>query len=279
MAYRDRSIIFLVTILFFLAIHRSFNPYQICTHQGVDTASNMTQPSFNVTIVKGAASSESTDQFELLYARRSLALMKSLLGYQGLLDLLQPCVAESNKYWEDRCAQAAGAFQLAGVEMSVQGLSVQDFLDWFHHACDQPQKMQAAHPEHYITCNKKDDGGRYCFIENLGPWVSYMELVDLQVNGPSSEFVKRDPAFPLYMTGKGYTSSGKWAIEVCHQFKNNANGSGFDVKLGIWFPASCEEELIEAHRQHFLVEFSNWLKAAAKDLRTENVHTSNRKKH
>ncbi len=45
-----------------------------------------------------------------------------------------------------------------------------------------------------------------------------------------------------------------------HQFRKT--GSGFDALLVIYFPAAAPEDLIEGHRQHLVVEFTDWITAA-----------------
>lgn len=51
-------------------------------------------------------------------------------------------------------------------------------------------------------------------------------------------------------------------MELYHQFRDHADGQGFDVDLAIYFPVGAGEDVVECHRQHLLVEFSNWSKQA-----------------
>ena len=45
-----------------------------------------------------------------------------------------------------------------------------------------------------------------------------------------------------------------------HQFRET--GAGFDALLVIYFPAAAPDDLVEGHRQHLAVEFTNWITAA-----------------
>lgn len=104
-------------------------------------------------------------------------------------------------------------------------------------------------------------------LETLGKHVSHFEIPHGQ-DKKSSDFVTgRDESSTFIMTGKGYTRDGINNGEILHQFKDHEDGQGFDVKLVIWFPAACEDELFEGHRQHLAVEFRNWLVAAFDELK------------
>jgi hypothetical protein len=76
------------------------------------------------------------------------------------------------------------------------------------------------------------------------------------------DFVEDEPTFPTKMTGRGYLEDGTQIMELYHQFRDHADGQGFDVDLAIYFPVAAGEDVVECHRQHLLVEFSNWSKQA-----------------
>lgn len=53
--------------------------------------------------------------------------------------------------------------------------------------------------------------------------------------------------------------------------RDHEDDGGFDADLAVYFPAACGGDLIECHRQHLLVEFSNWFRDCYKALRADGM--------
>ena len=62
------------------------------------------------------------------------------------------------------------------------------------------------------------------------------------------------------MAGNLTLPDGTIIGHALHQFQETE--TGFDALLAIYFPAAAPEDLIEGHRQHLAVEFTNWITAA-----------------
>lgn len=96
-------------------------------------------------------------------------------------------------------------------------------------------------------------------LETLGEKPTLFTLV---FDVARADFVVNHPAFPTKMTARGIIEGGIQIMELYQQFIDHADGQGYDVDLAIYFPAACGEDVVECHRQHLLVEFSNWSKLA-----------------
>lgn len=211
--------------------------------------------------VLGGPSDGTTNEWELDFAKRSLALLKKRLGDAAITDLLREDVAESDRYWKSKLAESGGKFSVAQTDLSFKGLKAEQFLHWFHEIVPDEPQMLAAHPEHYLVL-PTDDGKGQRVLETLGSHVSYFVIPALAGQESSPFVTNRDESFPITMIGRGQSADGTMQGKVLHQFRNHVDSTGFDARLSIWFPAACEEDLFETHRRHLAVEFSNWVHAA-----------------
>lgn len=210
----------------------------------------------DVTVVSGPTSPGNVSDWELFFARRALAKLKSRLGQQGLLDLLAPDIdaaTETMKAWVD---ESEGKWRPAEIRMRASGLSSAEFLAYFH-SMDEP-KMLAAQPEHFVV---KVLDGAYDGVENMGPNITRFDLHLASEDQAVDELLADHPT---RMVGYATIPDGTVAVHLLHQFRDTDDG--FDVVLGVYFPAAAPEELIEAHRQHLAVEFTNWIIAAGESL-------------
>ncbi|KAJ5751946.1 hypothetical protein N7520_008863 [Penicillium odoratum] len=224
--------------------------------------------SANVTI--GPSIAGTSDEYELRFARRGLERIKDRLGLEAIEKLIQPDIDESNEFWRKVLAEnVTGEFKPARIELSVEGLTMNEFLPWFRNRCQKKVPyMLAGQPEHWLVLS--DEHGNEKVIENLGPWVSRFFI---KFEAPSQPFQKRDmyEDFTLKLSGYGHTDDGLINGYVLHQFRPHADGSGFDANLCIYFPASAPEILFEQHRQHLVVEFTNWTRHCYRELKVENI--------
>lgn len=222
---------------------------------------------FKVNITQGPEAGGELQDFETAFARRALMLMRRLLGDKGITDLLRGEIDASEKYWQQMSDDSKGKWTPARVALSSRGITSKDFMTWFipRDGIISPEKV-AAHPEHWSVYVDKEAHG-LSTLETLGDRVTHFNLVD---DGTASDFVEEMSTHPTKQTGKGYTESGVHMLEVYHQFKDHEDGKGFDVDLAVYFPAACEKDLIETHRRHLLVEFSNWFQDAYTGLKSKN---------
>ena len=226
----------------------------------IDSTITMAPAPFTIDVRSGPHAPGARRDFEAAFARRAMMLVRRLLGEQGLKDLLREEIAASEDYWKKKSSESSGEWRASRIVISPRGLTSKQFLTWFipqKGDGDSPEKI-AAHPEHWVVDTRKGLSGIYV-LETLGDKVSQFTLVD---DGIAAKFVTDDPSYPVKFTGRCHTEGGIHIGEVYHQFKDHEDGQGFDADLAIYFPAACEDDLIETHRQHLLVEFSNWMQAA-----------------
>lgn len=221
---------------------------------------------FSIDVHTGPDTPGGHNDFEAAFARRAMILVRGLLGDQGLTELLRGEISASNEYWRETSSASNGKWRASRIVISPRGLTSKEFINWFLPKGGEerpgPDKV-AVHPEHWVICPSKDSSGM-SVLETLGDKVSQFSL-DFDVTG--ADFVSDDPTYPTKMTGRGYIEGGIQIVELYHQFKDHEDGGGFNADLAIYFPAACGNELIETHRQHLLVEFSNWLEQAYKALK------------
>lgn len=208
--------------------------------------------------VSGLATEGTVAEFELLFARRALAKLKSRLGRERLIELLTPDTDECEDQFSAWLSQSDGVFRPAMIDMRVTGLSATEFLAYFDSIRREEPKMLAAHPEHFVIAFTE---GGFDVIENIGPHISRFDVhftdADHAVETPLADF-------PIRMVGHYAARDGTVESHVLHQFRETSDG--FDAKLAIYYPAAAPDEVIEGHRQHLAVEFSNWVFAAAATL-------------
>ena len=209
----------------------------------------------------GPTTTGSVESHELHFARRALALLKNRLGNDGMMELLSTDIARADAYWERTVIASKGEFTETSTTINITGLNVKAFLGWFHaHAQDVPV-MQAAHPEHYINTVGP-------ILETIGDQPSFFHLQLL--DQPAACVTTRDPQrYPMAMCGSATLRSGTVIGYACHQFREydeQTEGIGFEVRFGAWLPKTCDEEVLETHRKHFAVEWTNWIRAAHEEI-------------
>ena len=121
--------------------------------------------------------------------------------------------------------------------------------------------MLAAHPDHYIN-------GFGTVLETLGEHVSLFEL-QMTPTPPDCLHIRDADTYPIAFNGAAVLADGTKMGYACHQFRNIASPggvSGFEVYLAGFLPGAVEEQVIETQRQHLVVEWTNWIRAAYANL-------------
>jgi hypothetical protein len=217
--------------------------------------------SFAVDLVSGPAGESTIDDFEIFYARRALRRLKTLIGRDGLLQLLADDIEVGNSFMREHAVQSNGVFRAATTVMAVEGLKASEFVGYMDEILTDEAAMLAAQPEHFVMTGHSDETAH--IVENLGPHVcSFLMGFGRHVEWaaavpellPSSEF-------PFKKVTNLFLEDGTDIGRVLAQFGDTP--TGFTANLTVYFPVTCSEEVFEHHRRHFAVEFSNWMKAAA----------------
>lgn len=197
-------------------------------------------------------------QYELFFARRALAMLKSRLGRERLIDLLRPDTDQTEARFAEWVAESNGQYRLAAAHIRVSGLSIEEFLAYFESIRREEPKMLAAHPEHFVIGFTE---GGFDVIENIGPFISHFNV---HFTGEEEAIDELLPDHPFRMVGHSTMADGSVESHILHEFRDT--GDGFEGRLALYFPSAMPEEIIEGHRQHLVVEFTNWIAAAAAAL-------------
>lgn len=210
------------------------------------------------TVVSGPTAAGSAADYELFFARRALAKLKSLLGQDGLRELLKADTDANDLRWTEWIAQSNEQFRPAVTELSISGLSAEEFFAYFESIRRDEAKMLAAQPEHFVF-DYAPDG--FDLIENLGPYIHHHHM-HFTTDADAIDELLED--YPIRMVGHGTQLDGTVSGHILHHFRET--DEGFDARLAVYFPTAVPEEIIEGHRQHLAVEFTNWVAAAAATL-------------
>ena len=211
---------------------------------------------FSVEVTSGPTPLVEAEHYEVYFSRRALARLKALLGRRGLEDLLATDIEEGNAYFREMVSRSEGKWKPATTELTARGISSAQFTAWFHDESANEPVMLAAQPEHFVIAGSAD---ALDVVENMGPYVCSYKM---HFTGEDAAVGDLLADYPTRMVGHGKLADGTVVIHALHQFRDTA--AGFDAHLSIFFPHACPEaEIIEQHRRHLAVEFSNWITDAA----------------
>jgi hypothetical protein len=217
--------------------------------------------SSTVELVSGPAGDSTIDDFEIFYARRALRRLKTLIGRDGLLELLADDIELGNSFMREHAVKSNGEFRPATTVLAVDRLKAAEFVVYMDEVLTDEAAMLAAQPEHFVAAGHTDETAH--IVENLGPHVCSF----LMGFGRNVEWAADVPEllpvseFPFKKVTNLFLADGTDIGRVLAQFGDTPDG--FTANLTVYFPATCPEEIFEHHRRHFAVEFSNWIKAAA----------------
>ncbi|WP_424217310.1 hypothetical protein ACN20G_35090 (plasmid) [Streptomyces sp. BI20] len=216
-----------------------------------------------VTLASGPHSGGSIDEFELFYARRAVDRFRTLLGRQGILDLLAEDIEEGNAVLREHARTSDGAFKGGTTVLATRGLTSAEFLTWMDAAfAGDERPLLAAHPEHYAM-GTDEIGARV--VENIGPHVASFYMggwgtAALDWAEDAAELLP-ESEFPRKMSSNLFLADGTVVGRALIQFGDTADG--FTSSLTVYFPVTCPDEVLEHHLRHYAVEFRNWIVAAA----------------
>jgi hypothetical protein len=215
----------------------------------------------HIDVVSGPTDHGTVNDYELFYARRALRRLKTRLGRQGLLDLLANDIEKGNAFIRQAAENSNGEFRPATTVLAVTGLTAGEFMSWLDAKTSDEAAMLAAQPEHFAMDGRPD--GTVLLVENFGPHVCSCTVAfgrDVEWAAGAAEFLP-DDQYPVKKISTLELDDGTLIGRVLSQFGDTDDG--FSASMSIYFPAACPEELIEHHRRHLAVEFTNWITAAA----------------
>jgi hypothetical protein len=195
-------------------------------------------------------------RYEVQRARIAAFLLYEKIGAQGVAALLKSEIATMEGIEREWVKRSAGEWTGSITEIRVNGGSAGGFLEWFQErvASDDQAMMFNAHPEHYALVRAPD--GRVSILETIGGWklpgLIYARFT--QDEGDAAEAL--DPALPVRLIGHLVSEDGEARGRVLHQFGDTSYG--FRARLGIYWPAKAEPDMIKGHQWHLACEFVNW---------------------
>ncbi|MEV6076507.1 hypothetical protein AB0L80_15565 [Streptomyces sp. NPDC052069] len=224
---------------------------------------NQTSPPVTVTLESGPTGAGSIDDFELFYARRAVDRFRTLLGRQGLLDLLAADIEEGNAFLRECARTSDGSFKAGTTVLATQSLTSGAFLAWMDSAfAGDGSALLAAHPEHYVM-GTDAIGARV--VENIGTHVSDFYMggwgTDALAWAADADEVLPESEYPRKMSSNLFLADGTVVGRALIQFGDTADG--FTANLTVYLPTTCPDDVLEHHLRHYAVEFRNWIVAAA----------------
>ncbi|MFE4604149.1 hypothetical protein ACFRKE_25220 [Kitasatospora indigofera] len=221
-----------------------------------------TPPPVSVTLEAGPAGSGSIDDFELFYARRALDRFRTLLGRQGLLDLLAADIEEGNAFLRESARTSGGSFKAGTTVLATKGLTSAAFLAWMDEAfAGDERALLMAHPEHYVM-GTDSVGARV--VENIGPHIADFYMggwgTDAMAWAEDAAELLPESEFPRKMSSNLFLADGTVIGRALIQFGDTVDG--FTANLTVYFPVTCPDDVLDHHLRHYAVEFRNWIVAA-----------------
>lgn len=204
----------------------------------------------------------SIERFELVAARRALALLKGNLGRERLLDLVQHEIAAGDAFLRANVERSGGQETTGTTTLRAHGLTAAQFTGWLSQAFGREDVMIAGHPEHYSI---HAAGGRVNIVETLGDHVCsfFMQPWDDSLATGAQPPVTAGappPSRRSRMVLEDQTIVGT----ITNTFLDE--DGGFTARLSVTLPVTCGSQVIEHHLHHFAVEFRNWILTAAAEL-------------
>ena len=197
-------------------------------------------------------------RLEQVRARHMMALLMRKLGPAGMARLFADEITAHTALEQQWLANEPGTFSESAVVVKVPDGDAREFIDWFVAGYNGPNApaMQRAHPEHLGAMPEPD--GRIGILEVPGH-SNTPALLHLRVlNEWSEKGIALDPDMPHRMMGRFETPQGDTTGYLLHQMRNTV--LGFEARLAIYWPAGAPESLVQGHRDHLMVEFSNWFR-------------------
>lgn len=208
------------------------------------------------------------DSFELVTARRALALVKGRLGRARLLDLLQDEIAAGTSFLRTQVERSAGETLTGTTTLRAHGITAAEFTGWLSRAFGREDVLLAGHPEHYAI---HPADGTVQIVETLGEHVCSFFMREWDESAlpdgalPDGEQRSSDAAevtdAPGGRRSRMVLEDGTVVGSISNSFEEE--DGGFTARLSVTLPVTCGPPVVDQHLEHFAVEFRNWILAAA----------------
>ncbi|MCD8151769.1 MAG: hypothetical protein LUD71_01580 [Clostridiales bacterium] len=196
---------------------------------------------------------------ELKQARIALDLLKSKNCKPDEIFTKEQLDA-TDDFIQDLIAKSNGEWKSIDVRIHIDDMTMDEYLDNFYDAVKNPRKMLGATPDHMCYMSH--------LIEGETEWTN--NVIEFAAGMPSDMLVRfsddfmneyagaaRHEEYPKRIVGKIYDRTNRMMGGVHHEFRDAEDG-GVDMIWGIFYPAAVDEESLDIHREHTLVECYGW---------------------
>ncbi|QOV18426.1 hypothetical protein INP51_10405 [Blautia liquoris] len=193
--------------------------------------------------------------------------IKTRMQYKGdkIIDLYKDDFKLSDEMWKKLGFSQEKPMKVSRCNMSVTGISLQDFAGMMKSMQTNDYIGLASHPEHFI-CHISFDDGKLLGIEPFGMYgTPTLVNVDVVEDSKLSDQIRadKDPSFPMAMAGETFLADGVTPVNCpYHQFKPTADG--FETKAAVYWPENTPDEIVSGHALHLAMEFSRGMQLSQK---------------
>lgn len=221
--------------------------------------------------------------YEWEAAKIALNLLKTSLGPDGLLETLQPAIAEADKYWKERVENSTGKLGQKEGWVSADGRGVvflpnvtaERFVKWYLSPLADLSN-NAANPEHYFKRTVVNGTSAVSdILEGWGGVTTHFGLPNfsLGVNTTRYPFIEpRGAGWIQASSDKALQSDGTvfGVLEIAVTDVKGADYDqpidGTDIFARVWYGDAVEDEHLEYERKHITNEIINQSLQCQKDI-------------
>jgi hypothetical protein len=204
----------------------------------------------------------SHDDINLLGAEQAFAVsvaVRNSYDRDGIRALFETQLQASEQRWREWNAASEGLpLQACVAEITIAGISFEEFTENMKTQAPFLQNYPALHPDHFFISK---DGETIKGVETFGMYGGPSEMWLSPVQNLSVP-IERDETYPFAFGGVATLADGTNANAPAFiQFKPLENGLA--VKAGCCFPAKAPKEMVEGHKLHLALEFLGFARAIA----------------
>lgn len=225
---------------------------------------SMLAHSFSIQFNDETMTDATIDAMDLAAATRALRLLREVIGWERMFEILRPMIEESEARWAGFLEESDGKFSARPNYFTVTGLSVDYFMPWLMKKIELDEFNWYMHPEHFVWSKIDKDFGQYKANEKLvvEPWGSIMHHGSLTIVPAESidTYGMMDESFPVKFAGATYFPDGSLKKTVFYQWR--ATAEGFVMKCAGANPENLPDDVREGMKKHLQLEWAKALKLA-----------------
>ncbi|KAK8017365.1 hypothetical protein PG993_013691 [Apiospora rasikravindrae] len=215
---------------------------------------------------------------DLPAALAQLHTTKANLGPDGLVQLLQPDIADGNTFWHDVIANSDGVNWKpteAQCICYIPSLSAFTFGSWATSPAADAVNDDA-NPEHYLKQTSTGPNGlpQSTVLEGWGGVRTYFDIQNFTTpDRVKYPFLRQLTDFPIQAAGPKVLKDGTGTTYgVLHiavkDVDDTQYGKGFEVYSAVWYESAISDDHIEAESEHMVNEIVNLSLFASKSVKS-----------